>query len=197
MENYIAFEHITQTHLLILAEYVKKKHSVTKQARNCGMKLPIYKRELSIALSLAGGLHSGFTKGQNRVGVEHFFSRWYGEGHKPAPEPVSAPTDLPPPRIRACNLPILHDSELSPRQMECLRQYVTQTNVIRAAEAMGITKFKFMNEVSKAFYRAAIVCKCSHPLSIMARSKSELVALAYEYFDTLDAPQVTMDDPMF
>lgn len=194
---YIAFESITQTHLLVLTEYHKKCQSLPTQARNCRMKLQDYKSILTTALGLAGEISFFEPKGQAREKLDRFFQRWYAEGHKPAQEPSPPVTPEPLPKFRPCDIPQYHDPEITPRQMDCLRQFVTQQNVVRAAEVMKLPRLKFMREVWLGLYRAAVVCNRRRPATASSLRKVDQIRLIYEYFDTLEAQKITMDDPMF
>lgn len=196
----IAFEHITQTHLSVLTEYMKKSHSVANCARAAGMKLPAFKSILTEALRLAGGISYWEPKRDARKKLEHFFEEWYAIPRRPAPERQAIERYEAPPRIRPCNAPMLHDPAITSQQMECLRQFVAQPNVARAAEALAMNKIKFKGELRKGLYRAAIVVNPQRATTAAGMSKTEQVRLVHLYFDKLDesAPtQITMDDPAF
>lgn len=194
----IEFEHITQTHLDVLSEYMKKGVSVKDCARVAGLKLPAFKSILTQALGLAGGISYWEPKRDARKKLEHFFREWYAIPRRPASEKQSTEMEAPP-RIRACNAPMLHDPAITPQQMECLRQFTTQQNIARAAEAMGMNKIKFKHELRKGLYRAAVIVNPSRATTAGGMCKVDQLRLVHQYFDKLDArpAPVTMDDPMF
>lgn len=196
--SYINFQRVTVNHLLALTEYQKTSVSLKACAAACRMKLPEFKRILSEAFCFAGEIpFQALPKAEIRKRLEYFFERWHAEGHSPALDKSPPEEYEAPPRLRPCNAPKLHDPAITSQQMECLRQFVAQPNVARAAEALAMNKIKFKGELRKGLYRAAIVVNPQRATTAAGMSKTEQVRLVHLYFDVLASQQITMDDPAF